>query len=116
MNRRHCLRNLGLGLSSLPFLSTQGLTAIPLTSIEGRPEDELYWNDFAKQHYTVSPDFINLENGYFGVQPNTVLQAYKENIDRVNAYSSKFMRQDFYKKNFPEVKKALARISGAREE
>lgn len=116
MNRRHLLKNLGLGLATIPFLSVESV-GLDFDRVDPKDTaDEAYWKKFAGQHYKVSSDFINLENGYFGVQPNAVIAAYKRNIEQVNTYSSKFMRQDFYKKNFPEVKRTLARISGARED
>lgn len=117
MNRRHLLKNLGLGLATVPLLPAEGLVLdFDLSGSEGAANDESYWKKFAKKHYNVSPDFINLENGYFGVQPNSVLKAYQANIEKVNAYSSKFMRQEFYQKNYPEIKQAMANISGADED
>ncbi|MGD1957657.1 MAG: aminotransferase class V-fold PLP-dependent enzyme [Fulvivirga sp.] len=116
MNRRHLLKTMGLSLATTPLLSVEGFALDLLFAEEGHASDEKFWKKFAKQHYNVSSDFINLENGYFGVQPNLVLKAYQANIEKVNAYSSKFMRQEFYQKNYPEIKQALADISGVLPE
>ncbi|MEM6359850.1 MAG: aminotransferase class V-fold PLP-dependent enzyme, partial [Bacteroidota bacterium] len=116
MNRRHLLKTMGLSLATIPLLSVEGFALDLLFAEEGHASDEKFWKKFAKQHYNVSSDFINLENGYFGVQPNSVLKAYQANIEKVNAYSSKFMRQEFYQKNYPEIKQALADVSGVLPE
>ncbi len=116
MNRRHLLKTMGLSLATTPLLSVEGFALDLLFAEEGHASDEKFWKKFAKQHYNVSSDFINLENGYFGVQPNSVLKAYQANIEKVNAYSSKFMRQEFYQKNYPEIKQALADVSGVLPE
>lgn len=117
MNRRQSLKNLGLVLSSLPFISTESLGFNNgQNKIKTLKEDDSYWQEFAKQNYSISDKFINLENGYFGVQPNVVLEAYKKNIELVNTNSSKFMRQEFYQTYYPLIKQTLATISGASED
>ena len=116
MNRRHLLKTVGLGLTTLPLISGETFALGAVHKEEGSAGDERFWRKFAKQHYNVSSDFINLENGYFGVQPNSVLKAYQANIEKVNAQSSKFMRQEFYQNTYPEIKAALARISGVSSE
>ncbi|MEM7109615.1 MAG: aminotransferase class V-fold PLP-dependent enzyme [Bacteroidota bacterium] len=112
MNRRHLLKTLGFGLAAMPLLSSESFALSDAAPKVENASDEKFWKSFAKQHYHVSSDFINLENGYFGVQPNSVLKAYQANIEKVNAYSSKFMRQEFYQKNYPQIKQTMADISG----
>ncbi len=58
------------------------------------PDDETYWAGIAAQ-YTVSPDFINLENGYFGTQATPVFAAFQRHQAQVNAESSYFLRERF---------------------
>ncbi|MEM9856047.1 MAG: aminotransferase class V-fold PLP-dependent enzyme [Bacteroidota bacterium] len=116
MNRRHLLKSIGLGLATAPILPAEAFVLDTFFESEGDATDEQFWRKFARQHYSVSSDFINLENGYFGVQPNSVLQAYQANIKKVNTYSSKFMRQEFYQKDYPEIKQVLADIAGVDPE
>ncbi len=117
MNRRQSLKNLGIVLSTLPFISTESLGFhYDDKNIKGLIEDEAYWQKFAQKNYTVSDEFINLENGYFGVQPIIVLEAYQKNVTLVNQHSSKFMRQEFYQTHYPLIKQTLATLSGASEE
>jgi selenocysteine lyase/cysteine desulfurase len=72
------------------------------TSQQIAPDDETWWSAVRRQ-YAPSPDFINLENGYFGMPALPVQEAlrrYQEQVDRENAY--------FLRVRFPE---RLARIN-----
>ncbi len=115
MNRRTILHRLGMtmGMLSMPGMSMA--TAHENFEIKpfADPDDEQYWREFGKQFYDVSNDFINLENGYFGVQPVPVIKAYEENMVRVNRNSSKLMRQEFYPRYFRESMEGLQEFSGA---
>ncbi|QBE63816.1 aminotransferase class V-fold PLP-dependent enzyme [Pseudoduganella lutea] len=75
------------------------------------PDDEHYW-DTVRHQYAPSPDFINLENGYFGMPAIPVREAlrrHQEQVDRENSY--------FLRVRFPErlerVMAALAAFTGA---
>jgi selenocysteine lyase/cysteine desulfurase len=77
------------------------------------PDDESYWAQIAAQ-YDVSPDFLNLENGYFGVQARPVFEAfqhYEREVNRENAY--------FLRVRWPElharVMRRLAAFAGVDE-
>ncbi|MEL6134582.1 MAG: aminotransferase class V-fold PLP-dependent enzyme, partial [Bacteroidota bacterium] len=109
------LKGLGLSLVASPFVSLGQHREMPLTLDpldEGKPQNEAFWKKFARKHYDISSDFINLENGYFGVQPRTVMDAYQANIQKVNTLSSKYMRQEFYQTDFPQIMESLAQIAG----
>jgi selenocysteine lyase/cysteine desulfurase len=57
-------------------------------------DDETYWATIAAQ-YAPSPDFINLENGYFGMQATPVFQAFQRHQAQVHAENSYFLRERF---------------------
>jgi selenocysteine lyase/cysteine desulfurase len=87
------------------------LLEIPLPSAPIAPDDEHYWSTIRRQ-YTPSPDFINLENGYFGppaIPVQEALRRYQEQVDRENSY--------FLRVRFPErlerVMEALSAFTGA---
>ncbi len=69
---------------------------------EGEPGDEKYWKNIARKYYDVSKNYINLENGYYGIQPKPVLEAFKKNIELVNREGAKFAR-----KTYPELSLAI---------
>lgn len=74
-------------------------------------DDETYWAGVRAQ-YTVAPDFINLENGYFGLQANPVHAAYQRYESEVNAENSFFLRTR-YPARLARVMAALAAFTGA---
>ena len=76
-------------------------------------DDEAHWSDIREQ-YTVSPDFINLENGYFGVQARPVFEAFQRYQAQVNAETSYFLRVR-YAPMFMEVMQALKDFCGVDE-
>jgi len=54
-------------------------------------QDEAFWSAIAKQ-YTLTPDFIQLENGYYAATATPVLEKYIRHVRDVNASSSFYMR------------------------
>ena len=81
-SRKKFLKKLGAGMlvAGLPALAHANPdTAMQIDAKdfqgEGAPDDEKYWKRIARKYYNVSPAYINLENGYYGIQPKPVLQA-----------------------------------------
>ena len=75
-------------------------------------DDETYWATIAAQ-YAASPDFINLENGYFGMQATPVFAAFQRHQAQVNAENSYFLRERFASQQ-EDVMQALARFCGVQ--
>lgn len=119
MKRRKALQSLGLGMATLPLFSFNGHKSVNPEIWKGeftpnKFDDEKFWKRFSKIHYHVADDFINLENGYFGVQPISVQKAYIDNIKKVNQYSSRYMRTD-YNSDYQQIVKQLAGFSAVDE-
>ena len=99
MDRRKVLKGLGLGIASLPFMSAQAtkpeISDYQTAFDQDHTQDEKFWKKFRKDFYDVPKDFINLENGYFGVQPLPVYKSYLKNIERVNVNSSRYLRTKY---------------------
>jgi len=74
------------------------------------PTDEAYWARIAAQ-YDVAPDFLNLENGYFGVQARPVFEAFQRYEREVNAQNAWFLRRR-WPALLAEVIERLAAFSG----
>ncbi len=88
----------GLALASLPGIAAAAdTTGIDLEAVagEGAPDDEKYWKQVARKYYDVSGDYINLENGYYGIQPKPVLAAFEKNIIQANRDAARFARKEF---------------------
>ena len=74
---------------------------------EGAADDEKYWKHIANRYYIVSKDYINLENGYYGIQPKPVLQAFQKNILLANKEGARFARK-IYPDTNTKIKNELA--------
>lgn len=112
-NRKKFIQQLASGLlaAGLPGLAA-ARNPLPVTDAGdffsgGAPDDERYWKKIARKYYQVSGDYINLENGYFGVQPKPVLQAFFKHTERANTEMARFARKQF-PDIFNAVKKELA--------
>ncbi|HET9055334.1 MAG TPA: aminotransferase class V-fold PLP-dependent enzyme [Chitinophagaceae bacterium] len=107
----------GLLLAGLPG---QMLKAAPVLELKdfangGEADDEKFWERVAKKYYAVSSDYINLENGYYGIQPKPVLHAFQKNIIIANSQAAKFARKDF-PAIASAVKKELSIFLGVSDE
>ncbi|MGP3934096.1 aminotransferase class V-fold PLP-dependent enzyme [Nonomuraea sp. KM88] len=72
--------------------------------------DERFWGTVARQ-FQVSPDFVNLENGYYGIMPDPVRRAYHHHVDHLNERSSHLLRTE-YKPRADEVRERIAALLG----
>ena len=90
MNKREFLRTstaAGLGLLFGDKLWAQ-YAALP---VERLAEDEAFWGAI-RNKYALKSDWINLESGYYSIQPQPVLEAYIENVRRQNLEGSHYLR------------------------
>jgi len=90
----------GLLIAGLPGVASAGKNSSSMIDVndfadEGAPDDEKFWKRIAKKYYDVSSDYINLENGYYGIQPIPVLQAFQKNIIIANKQGAKFARKEY---------------------
>ena len=109
VSRRGVLTGIGAGaLSGLAFTTPAHASApVPASEVKPRPlprapigvsperlaTDEKYWARVARS-YRVSNEVINLENGYFGAQPDVVLADYAKHINEIAERTSYYMRQE----------------------
>jgi Aminotransferase class-V len=113
-SRKNFLKQIGAGLlaAGLPAIASgshateTGIDAKDFSD-EGLPDDERYWKRIARKYYAVADDHINLENGYYGIQPKPVLHAFQKNIVTANEQAARFARKD-YPGIATAVKKELA--------
>src|SRR6187431_3076576 len=113
-NRKKFMLQLGAGLlmAGLPDLvsakdSFDSTIDIADFQKDGAPDDEKYWKHIAHKYYIISQDYINLENGYYGIQPKPVLQAFQKNMLLANREGARFARKIFPERN-SAIKKELA--------
>ena len=117
MDKRQFLKTsslIGIGsLLSLPGLANLIESASHIPSKE-LAKDEDFWETIRK-NYKLKPDYINLENGYYCIQPQEVLEAYINHIRDINMQGAYYMRTvQFENKNKMVAK--LAELAGCEKD
>ena len=112
--RKEFLQQMAASLLMARSSSTLSATGVSGTTIDpadfekdGQADDEKYWRNIARKYYSVSKDYINLENGYYGIQPKPVLEAFEKNIRLANKEGARFARK-VYPDLSASIKKELA--------
>ncbi len=95
MDKRSFLKHsslIGLG-SMLSFSAIGKMLEGPEEDTAPDPEssDEDFWANIRKG-YKLKPDYINLENGYYCIQPQEILEKYMEHVREVNLQGAYYMR------------------------
>lgn len=103
MNRRTLLR----GAAGLALGAHGAASAAPVIE-RGTSVD---WDALARS-YDVAPEFVNLENAYFGIMARPVADAYKRNIDLLNRYNSQYLRTRFDRVEVEAIRARLAAHTG----
>jgi selenocysteine lyase/cysteine desulfurase len=94
MNKREFIRNMALAGLALP-LSATGLDRFnkkySAYAAPALASEEDYWLSL-RQQYMLKPEYINLENGYYSIMPESTLSAYVEHVKKMNMDGSYYMR------------------------
>jgi isopenicillin-N epimerase len=112
LSRRAMVAGLGAVATVVaPHPSAPTVPAVPAgTDPDELACDEGFWRAVAGQ-YRVSPDFVNLENGYYGIMPEPVRRAYHRNVDRLNELNSHLLRTT-YKTQAGQIRRRVAAVAG----
>ncbi len=112
MNKRHFLKtvggaSIGLTLASVKHLFAGRAGILP----SDLAQDEAFWAGI-RARFRLKPDYINLENGYYCLQPQEVLEAFLGKVREINSEASYYMRtrQDEDKL---AVRQRLSALAGA---
>ncbi len=113
MDKRTFIKSLGLlSLGAVP--SAYGLERwIDMhshISPKKLAEDETFWGGIRKG-YRLKPDYINLENGYYCIQPQETLESFIQHVRDVNYQGSYYMRT-VQRENKKKMVEKLAKIAG----
>ena len=113
MDKREFLRTIG-GVSLGVFLAPDQLrryAQLPATTLAA---DEPFW-EAMRGRYRLTPDYINLENGYFCMQAQDVLEAFIAHVRDINFEASHYMRTRQFDDKLA-VRKRLAALAGCTHE
>jgi selenocysteine lyase/cysteine desulfurase len=106
MKKRVFLRTAGtasLAMMFGPELLAR-LASAPAAELAG---DEPFWAAM-RTKFKLTPDYINLENGYYCFQPQEVLEAFIANVRMVNVEASHYMRT----RQFDDKLRARTNLAG----
>jgi len=105
MDKRAFLKGLGLAGLGLPLTGhtmEKMITALEDITNKDVMTDESFWEKIRKD-YLLTPDYINLENGYYNIMPQPTLEKFIAHVKQVNLEGAYYMRTVQY-----ENKKAMA--------
>ncbi|MEV0593303.1 aminotransferase class V-fold PLP-dependent enzyme [Nonomuraea cavernae] len=91
-----------------------GPPRLPVADPELVARDEAVWREVAAR-FRVSAEFVNLENGYYGIMPEPVRHAYLRNVDRLNEENSHLLRTT-YKSEADQIRRRIATMLGVTAE
>jgi selenocysteine lyase/cysteine desulfurase len=109
MNQREFLQALGGASLALVFgeRAWARYAALPPQRLA---QDETFWAELRRQ-YLLTPEYINLENGYYLMQSQPVLEAFIGRVREINRQASRYMRTRMADDNVA-VRARLAAMAG----
>ena len=90
MNKREFVRTLGTASLSSIF-APRVLARYAAVPYEQLAQDEAFWGTI-RGKYKLTPEYINLENGYYSMQAEPVLEAFIGHVRSINVQASRYMR------------------------
>jgi selenocysteine lyase/cysteine desulfurase len=90
VNKREFLGTVGAASVGL-LLGPELLAQAAATPAAALATDEAFWSA-VRAKFRLTPDYINLENGYYCFQPEEVLDAFIGNVRALNFEASHYMR------------------------
>jgi selenocysteine lyase/cysteine desulfurase len=90
MDKRQFVKTLGsasLGLMFSPSVLSRYM-AMPHAELA---QDEAFWGTIRRK-YELTPEYINLENGYYSMQAEPVLESFLRHVRSINVQASRYMR------------------------
>lgn len=113
LSKRQFLKSILLS-AALPFkLKSEALLKELPPSWTAEAFDD-FWLKI-RNDYKLKPDYINLENGYFSMMSQPVLEAYLDDVRKVNLEASYYMRTVQFD-NKQKTKERLAELTGCTPE
>ena len=113
MNKREFVKTLGgasLGLAFSPSMLSRYM-AMPHAELA---QDEAFWGTI-RGKYKLTPEYINLENGYYSMQAEPVLDAFVRHVRDINVQASRYMRTRQIDDKL-RVRTRLAKLAGVSPE
>lgn len=94
MKKREFIKQASLAVIGAPFYGSalaSSVANLPKKSNAQIATEEDFWLEVRKD-YKLTPEYINLESGYYNIIPTPTLEALKKNIEMVNYQGAHYMR------------------------
>jgi selenocysteine lyase/cysteine desulfurase len=91
MKKRQFLQALLTTGAALPVFGATQLTRFATDRPNELAQDDDFWAEI-RRGYDLKPDYINLENGYYCIQPQQTLAPYLNHLRAINREGSYYMR------------------------
>jgi selenocysteine lyase/cysteine desulfurase len=116
MNKRTFIKSITLlGLSAPVFGRLDSiLAAAESSTAQTLAEDEDFWSKI-RASYRLKPDYINLESGFYCIQPEETLEHFIKHVREVNYHGSYYMR-NYRLENKARVTAKLAEMADCTPE
>lgn len=112
-SKRNFLKSLLL-TATLPFTIKAKNIMDELPKVWTKEDADDYWQTI-RNDYKLKPDYINLENGYYSIMAQQVMEGYLKDLQMVNLEGSYYMRTVQYD-NKQKSKERLAELLGCDSE
>ena len=106
MNKREFIQKFGLvGLATYALPNNITYNKNKFNLLPYKTEDDLW--ETVRSHYSLKPDYINLENGYYNIIPNPTLYKYIDHVKTINFEGSYYMRNSLEDDNL-KLRKSIS--------
>ena len=106
MNKREFIQKFGLvGLASYSLPNHIIYDKDKFNLPPYKTEEDLW--ETVRSHYSLKPDYINLENGYYNIIPNPTLYKYIDHVKTINFEGSYYMRNSLEDDNL-KLRKSIS--------
>ena len=93
MEKRQFLKRLGQTALASPFLTLPIEGFAHVENLAYPKEENAFWKRI-RMDYSLKPDYINLENGYYNFVPTPILNKFMAHVRKVNFEGSFYMRTE----------------------
>ena len=112
MHKRDFLKSMALSGIAIPF-GFEKLFAAPHHSTSNfLADDDDFWSGLRNQ-YQLKPDYINLENGYYNLMPQPILDVYIQQLQQLN-YEASFYKRTKMANDKVMVREMVAPLVGCQ--
>jgi selenocysteine lyase/cysteine desulfurase len=114
MHKRDFIRTLAFSSFAIPLSFEKLLAENQHKSAASLAIDDDFWSSLRNQ-YELKPDYINLENGYYNLMPNAILEAYLQQLRALN-YEASFYKRTKMTEDKLIVRDTIAQLVGCEKE